>query len=215
MTINVIKLNPSQELALVRARDGDCKQDKNEGGADAKLAQDQKAPRANEKASQDQKAAARLVRIPIEPEKPIPLSPLLCVLPDDFTKEEFLTITRFEINGLQDLNAGGESGECSQDKNEGGDKKDAPICFCARIQTKEREFKCPIPAAIDFSQAKNFSLEKTFSLAKDFFQDQERRDKKSRSAESVLLAPTSFYFARAEISKNTWSLYDAVWKKMR
>lgn len=201
MTLNVIKLNPSQELALVRARDGDCKQDKNEGGADAKLAQ-------------DQKAAARLVRIPIEPEKPIPLSPLLCVLPDDFTKEEFLTITRFEINGLQNLNAGGESGECSQDQNGGGDKKDAPICFCARIQTKERELKCPIPAAIDFSQAKNFSLEKTFSLAKDFFQDQERRDEKSRSAESVLLAPTSFYFARAEISKNTWSLYDAVWKKI-
>ena len=150
-------------------------QDRNSGGAYKKLSQNQKA------------TAALLVRQEIAPQKPIPLSPLLCVLPDDFTKEDFLETEKFEVFSITA-------------------EKDAPLCFCARIQTKKLELKCPIPAAIDFSQAKNVSLEKTFSLAKELSLKSQGKD--------LVLAPTSFYFARAQIGKNTWSLYDAVWLKI-
>ena len=185
-SLNVIKLNASQELALVRARDkalghgGPLVFDKERG----------------------------LVKQAIKAGAPIFLQPLLCVLPEDFTKEEFLAIGRFEIF----------CAECLRDLNAYGTEKGALYLFPALIQSGGRKVRAAIPCAFDFSLAQNFDLQKIFAAAQtavqDFSQDQKGGDKKNQG-QDLVLPPTSFYFARAEISKNTWSLYDAVWKKLR
>ena len=187
-SLNVIKLNASQELALVRARDkalghgGPLVFDKERG----------------------------LVKQAVKEGAPIFLQPLLCVLPEDFTKKEFLAIIRFEIF----------CAECFQDLNADGAEKGALHLFPALIESGGRQVRSAIPCAFDFALAQNFDLQKIFSSAQsaarnqNLSQDQEGGDKKNQG-QDIVLAPTSFYFARAEISKNTWSLYDAVWKKIR
>ena len=240
MNLNVIKLNPSQELALVRVRDKALEleglklwkaKDRNADATDSKASQDHNADDQN--CRQDQKAAAPLlVRQEIAPGKPIPLSPLLCVLPDDFTKEEFLAIEKFEIYAAECLqDQKGRDEECRQDLNAGAaDSKasqaqelGALYCFPAIIQSGGRKIRAAIPCAFGFPLAQNFDLKKIFAAAQtaakdsaqnqNFSQDQEGGDKKNRG-QDLVLTPTSFYFARAEISKNAWSLYDAVWKKL-
>lgn len=237
MDFNVIKLNPSQELALVRARDKalgleglKVMQAKDLRGLER--LQDLNASVADSKAAQNQKAADHLlVRQEIAPGKPIPLSPLLCVLPDDFTKEEFLAIKKFEVYAAecwQDKK--GRDLERRQDLNASGDKKasqaqdlGALYYFPAIIQSGGRKIRAAIPCAFGFALAQNFDLQKIFAAAQTavqdfsqdhaFSQDQEGGDKKNQG-QDLVLTPTSFYFARAEISKNTWSLYDAAWKKL-
>ena len=187
-SLNVIKLNASQELALVRARDKTL-------GHGAPLVFDKERG---------------LVKQAVKAGAPIFLQPLLCVLPEDFTKKEFLAIARFEIF----------CAECLQDLNADGAEKGALYLFPALIESGGRQIRSAIPCAFDFALAQNFDLQKIFAAAQsavrdqDFSKGQEGGDKKNQGQELVL-APTSFYFARAEISKNTWSLYDAIWKKIR
>ena len=255
MNLNVIKLNPSQELALVRVRDKALgldglklwkAKDRNADAAASKVLQDQEA--ADKNCRQDQEAAAPLiVRQEIAPGKPVPLSPLLCVLPDDFTKEEFLAIEKFEIYGAECLqDQKGRDLECRQDLNEDADKKalqdlnagaadskalqdlnasaadskalkaqelGALYYFPAIIQSGGKKIRAAIPCAFGFALAQNFDLQKIFAAAQKCAQDQEGDDKKNQG-QDLVLTPTSFYFARAEISKNAWSLYDAAWKKL-
>ena len=230
MNLNVIKLNPSQELALVRARDKALgleglklwqTKDRNANASNSKASQDQKA--ADKNCRQDQEAAAPLlVRQEIAPGKPVPLSPLLCVLPGNFTKEDFLAIEKFEIYAAecwqdqkgrdeeyrQDLNGGAADSKALKAQELG-----ALYCFPAIIQSGGRKTRAAIPCDFDFSLAQNFDLQKIFAAAQKCAQDQEGGDKKNQG-QDLVLSPTSFYFARAEISKNTWSLYDAVWKKL-
>lgn len=171
-SLNVIKLNASQELALVRARGKSL-------GPGGPLAFDKERG---------------LVKQVVKAGTPIFLQPLLCVLPDDFTKEEFLEITRFEIAALQDFSADG-----------------ALYCFPALIESGGRQIRSAIPCAFDISIAQNFDLQKIFAAAQAFLQED---GGKKNQGQDLVLTPTSFYFARAEISKNAWSLYDAVWKKL-
>ncbi len=212
MNLNVIKLNPSQELRLKKARSDFF-------GKAESLELDKESG---------------LFRQKIKEGRAIFLEPLLCLLPEDFTKDEFLAITRIEIKGLQaqdprgkdrsqDLDAGGADKNNSQDQD-----SRALYYFPALVESGGRHFQAAIPCAFGFELAKNFDLQKIFAaaqsaaqravLVQNFPQDQNAApqsdaDKKKRG-QDLVLAPTSFYFARAEVTQNTWSLYDALWKKL-
>lgn len=168
MTFNAIKLNPSQELALLKARDALL----GSGGA----------------LSMDKKSG--LVLQPIGPDQPIFLRPLLCVMPDDFGKEDFLSIKKFEI--FHPLKA-------NLNKNE-------PLCFWAKIIAGDKTFAAPIPFALPYSFSKDFSLEKIFELTKTL-------TNKEEGAEAFFL-PTSFKFCQVQTTKNEWRLDKDIWKNL-
>ena len=144
------------------------------------------------------------------------LEPLLCVLPEDFGKEKFRARESLEIFPPKKASQAQEAA--------------ALYYFPALVKSGGRQFNAAIPCAFDFALAQNFDLQKIFAAAQDISQDQSAAliqnipqaqeaapqsdaDKKSRG-QDLVLAPTSFYFARAEITQNTWSLYDALWKKL-
>ena len=168
MTFNAIKLNPSQELPLLKARDALL----GSGGA----------------LSLDKKSG--LVRQTIQPGQPIFLRPLLCVMPDGFDKEKFLSIKKFDI--CRPLNA-------NLDKNQ-------PLCFWAKITASDKSLAAPIPFALPYSFANGFSLEKIFELTKAMTYKEE-------SAEPFF-SPTSFKFCQVHATKNEWSLDKDIWKNL-
>ena len=181
MTLNIVKLNPSQELRLKKARADFL-------GKAEPLELDKKSG---------------LLRQKIKEGRAVFLEPLFCVLPDDFTKEEVLSVTRFECYPMQ--------------------KSEGIFFFPALLESGGRQFQAAIPCAFDFAITQNFDLQKIFAAAQSAAVQnisqapkaapQSDADKKNRS-QDLVLAPTSFYFARAVITKNTWSLYDAAWKKL-
>lgn len=218
MNLNVIKLNPSQEVRLKKAR----------------------ADFFGNVAPLDLDKKSGLFRQKIKEDGAIFLEPLLCVLPEDFGKEEFRELKSLEIfspqkdfvqdqnsrgqNGSQDLDADGADKNNSQAQDSG-----ALYYFPALVESGGRQFNAAIPCAFGFELAKNFDLQKIFAAAQSAAQNavivqkvsqdqnaapQSDADKKKRD-QDLVLAPTSFYFARAEITQNTWSLYDALWKKLR
>lgn len=174
MDFNAIKLNPSQELKLLKARDALL-------GKGAPLQVDKNSGRVRQKVLAGQA---------------IFLQPLLCLTPDDFDKEEFLSITKFEIY----------SPKSAAITKAGERPAGLPTCFWARITAKERALSLPIPFALDQTFAKDFSLEKIFSLAADLA---------ANANLDFLFCPSSFKFCRAQITKNEWRLYDDVWKKLK
>ena len=213
MNLNVIKLNPSQEVRLKKAR----------------------ADFFGNVAPLDLDKKSGLFRQKIKEDGAIFLEPLLCVLPEDFGKEEFRALKSLEIfspqkdfvqdqnprgqNGSQDKKAPSANSKASQAQDSG-----ALYYFPALIESGGRHFQAAIPCAFGFELAKNFDLQKIFAAAQsaaliqEVSQDQKAAtqsdaDKKSRD-QDLVLAPTSFYFARAEIAQNTWNLYDALWKKL-
>lgn len=191
MDFLAIKLNPSQELKLAKAANGFL------GSGGPLLPGSQKG----------------LVRQPVEQGQPIFLRPLLCVMPDDFTKEEFLSIEKFEIFLPRKKNS----------------DKIQPLCFWTKIWTRPgslakncppandalsnaRLLAAPIPFALPFSWAKDFSLEKVFETAKDLAQDS--RSPEEECEEEPFYRPSSFKLCEAWASKNEWKLYDLAWKKL-
>ena len=193
MTFNAIKLNPSQELKLVQAANDLL------GPGGPLLPGPQKG----------------LVRQPIEQGQPIFLRPLLCILPDDFGKEEFLSIEKFEIF-------------LPRKKSPPQNK---PLCFWAKIWTRPGSpandcppandcqpanagvpIIAPIPFALDFSFAADFSLQKVFELAKDLAGNNGSAEKEFEP--DSLYNPSSFKLCEAWASKNQWKLYDLAWKKL-
>ena len=206
MTLNIIKLNPSQELKLKKKRADFF-------GKSEPLELDKKSG---------------LIRQRIVEGRAIFLEPLLCVLPEDFGKEEFRALESLEIFPPKKASQAQES---AADKNSSQAQEAAALYyFPALVKSGGRQFNAAIPCAFDFALAQNFDLQKIFAAAQDISQDQSAAliqnipqaqeaapqsdaDKKSRG-QDLVLAPTSFYFARAEITQNTWSLYDALWKKL-
>ncbi|MBR5097158.1 MAG: hypothetical protein IK094_08655 [Treponema sp.] len=180
MNFFAIKLNPSQELKLAKAANDFL------GPGGPLLPGSQKG----------------LVRQPVEQGKPIFLRPLLCVMPDDFNKEEFSSIEKFEIFLPRKKNP----------------EQEKPLCFWAKIWTRpgsqanERFLVAPIPFAIPFSMAKDFSLEKVFETAKDLARDS--RSPEEECQEEPFYSPSSFKLCETEASKNEWKLYDLAWKKL-
>ena len=191
MNFFAIKLNPSQELKLVKAANDFL------GPGGPLLPGSQKG----------------LVRQPVEQGKPIFLRPLLCVMPNDFSKEEFLSIEKFEIF-------------LPRKKNQPQEK---PLCFWAKIWTRPgslanncppsnnalsnaRLLALPIPFALPFSWAKDFSLEKVFDLAKDLARDS--RSPEGECQAEAFYSPSSFKLCEVQASKNEWKVYDLAWKKL-
>ncbi|MBO7122859.1 MAG: hypothetical protein J6V90_06225 [Treponema sp.] len=174
MNFYAIKLNPSQELKLVKAANGFL-------GPGGPLSLDKKTG---------------LVRQPVTKDRPIFLRPLLCVLPDAFEKEEFLSIEKFEIFAPDEMAAAA-----------------LPTCFWAKITTPARILWAPIPFAIPYSLAKDFSLEKVFDLSKSFPRGDGSAEKQEREPEPFYF-PSSFKLCEASASKNEWKLYDLAWKKL-
>ena len=178
MTFTAIKLNPSQELKLLKARAALF-------GSGQPLSLDKKNGRVRQK---------------VLPGQAIFLRPLLCVTPDDFGKEEFLSIKKFELYSPRAAaqNAGQSAGH--------------PTCFWARLETKARRLLLPIPFALDYSFSNDFSLEKVFSLAAEL---RAGADKGALDGMDFLFCASSFKICRAEITKNEWRLYDEAWKKVK
>lgn len=173
MNFYAIKLNPSQELKLVKAASDLL-------GPGGPLSFDKKSGR---------------VRQMIMPGQPIFLRPLLCAMPGDFDKEEFLTIEKLEIFLPR--------------KKIPSSKK--PLCFWVQIATKARRLLLPIPFALDYRFAKDFSLEKVFSLSAEFSSG---ANEGALDTSDFLFCASSFKICRAEITKNEWRLYDEAWKKL-
>ena len=178
MDFNAIKLNPSQELKLLKARAALF-------GSGQPLSLDKQSGRVRQKFLAGH---------------PIFLQPLLCLVPNDFDKEEFLSIQKFEIHSPKGAAAG------------------LPTCFWARITTKARALSLPIPFALDHTLAKDFSLEKIFALAAGLADSANR----ANAAETCvfdgldfLFCPSSFKLCRVQTTKNEWRLYDDVWKKLK
>ncbi len=233
MNLNVIKLNPSQELRLKKA----CS---DFFGKAEPLELDKESG---------------LFRQKIKEGRAIFLEPLLCLLPEDFSEEEFRALKSLEIfppqkafvqnrsqaqeaaannkalqaqdprgkDRSQDLDAGGADKNNSQ-----GQDSRALYYFPALVESGGRQYRAAIPCAFGFELAQNFDLQKIFAAAQSAAQNavivqkvsqdqnaapQSDADKKKRG-QDLVLAPTSFYFARAEVTQNTWSLYDALWKKL-
>lgn len=205
-SFNSIKLNASQELQLKKARADFF-------GKEEPLELDKKSG---------------LLRQKIQAGRPIFLEPLLCLLPEGFAEEEFRALESLEIFSPKKACVQ----DCSKDKkappenNKASQAQEAAALyyFPAIVASGGRQFQTAIPCAFGFELAQNFDLQKIFAAAQsaaliqEVSQDQKAAtqsdaDKKSRG-QDLVLTPTSFYFARAEISQNTWSLYDALWKKL-
>lgn len=190
MTFNAIKLNPSQELKLAKAGDSLL-------GPGGPLSLDKQSGRVRQK---------------VQAGQAIFLRPLLCVLPQDFSQEEFLSIQKFEIFAPLSMSASTSAAAApTADPT-------APACFWARISTRARVLIAPIPFALDFSLAKDFSLEKVFALAADLadsFGVAAGADGGLLAGQKFLFCPSSFKICRAQITKNEWRLYDEAWKKLK
>lgn len=177
---NVIKINPSQELKLEQARD-------------AFLGK-------GEPVFFDKESG--LVRQKIDAKRPIFLWPLLCVLPDDFTKEDFLEISRLNFF---------RPASCKMD-SKAQDQGDL-YYFPALIKAKGRQFFAALPCAFTLPKKQAFDLQKIFERAKSI--TELLPQEKKWDEEKAFFAPSSFYFSLAQISENEWRLYDAQWKKLR
>ena len=174
MIFSAIKLNPSQELKLAKAATDFL-------GPGGPLSLDKKSG---------------LVRQQTGPGQPIFLRPMLCIMPDGFSEEEFLSIQKFEICLEREKNL----------------RPEEPACFWAKIWTRPRFLVRPIPFALGWRAATDFSLEKVFLAARDRFSFT-GMDAENDAGETVL-RPSSFKFCRAEISEREWKLFDELWKKL-
>ncbi len=167
MTFNAIKLNPSQEIKIIKARD--------EALGQETLFFDGKKKLAWKTISRGQIVFLR---------------PIICLIPDDLQKEEFLLTERFKIF-------------LSTDKSR------LPICFWAKIKTPRREAMAPIPIAFEWGKKNFFDLQNPFLEAKKIMPPEERDLGQS------FFCPSSFKLCRAEILKNEWKIFDEVWKKAK
>lgn len=199
-SFNAIKLNASQELQLKKARASFL-------GPGGPLGLDKKSG---------------LIKQKIEAGGTIFLEPILCLFENGFGKDEFYALESLEIflpksAVIQVQKARGKKTDDCQKSGVDGQK--SLFYFPTRAILQGRDFWGLAPCALTFEWSKDFSLEKVFLAAKDLSAAQvlpkARADDKGEDGKKALLCPTSFYLARAEISKNTWSLYDAVWKKLR
>ena len=181
MTLKSIKLNPSQERTLQKALEDFF-------GTRESLSFDKKS--------------GRLFCEVLE-KKPVFLRPLLCLLPKDFDKEEFLSIKRMEILGPK------EAGEI--------------FYFPTAIQSGRRFIECSLPCAFFYDFKKPFDLQRIFAAAESSAQKGKNESgsnpfeekKRRRNEKDFFFAPTSFKFCRVEIFQNEWRLYDDIWKKLR
>lgn len=196
MTFYAIKLNPSQELKLAKAGDSLL-------GPGGPLSLDKQSGRVRQK---------------VQAGQAIFLRPLLCVLPQDFSQEEFLSIQKFEIFAPLSMSASTSAAAAPT-----ADPR-APACFWARIATRARVLIAPIPFALDYSLAKDFSLEKVFALAADLADSfgfaagagpADGADGGLLAGQKFLFCPSSFKICRAQATKNEWRLYDEAWKKLK
>lgn len=152
---NVIKINPSQELKLEQARDAFFGK--------------------GEPVFFDKESG--LVRQKIDAKRPIFLWPLLCVLPDDFTKEDFLEISRLNFF---------RPASCKMD-SKAQDQGDL-YYFPALIKAKGRQFFAALPCAFTLPPKKAFDLQKFLSAQSqswNFFPKKKNGTKKKPSSPQV------------------------------
>ena len=183
MTINIIRLNPSQEIKLAKERDRAL-------GIDGKIYgekafQKKIFQKADGSSSQNGKKECRRVFQEIKPSQPIALSPLFCVPPECFEKSDFSSIKKMECLSVQ--------------------KSGGLYFFPVRITADERLTFASIPCAFDFNLAKNFDLQKIFFMAQKETAVQNLKESKSgadriaQDMEDFSFFPTSFKFCRMEI----------------
>ncbi len=122
-------------------------------------------------------------------EKTFSIAPLICVLEERFSLENFRALKRLSIYKIK--------------------KIENAFFFPCKIELPRSEIFAPLPCATQFKN--NFSLEDFFLEAKKI-----ARNLESISDENdFLFAPTSLKFCQAEFNKNTWQLHDEVWKKIK
>lgn len=125
-----------------------------------------------------------------EPEKIFFTAPLILPLDEDFTREDFLAIKDFSIYKIQ--------------------KYAATFFFPCKIESRQNSIFHLLPCAACIAE-KKFSLKDFFLEAKSFAK---KLDRASFDEKNFLFRATSFEFFRAEITENSWNLFDEIWKKI-
>lgn len=117
-------------------------------------------------------------------------SPLILPLGEDFSREDFLATKDFSIYKIQ------ESASL--------------FFFPCKIESQRNSTFLVLPCATNL-------IEGAFNL-EDFFLEARMLAQKTRrlffDETNFLFRATSFEFFRAEISRNSWNFFDAIWKKI-
>ncbi|MDE6718645.1 MAG: hypothetical protein K2J68_02150 [Treponemataceae bacterium] len=125
-----------------------------------------------------------------EKEKIFFTAPLICVLEENFSREDFLSMKKISIYEIK--------------------KMGNAFFFPCEIELPQSKIFAPLPCATLFKN--DFSLE-------DFFLDAKKiaRDLKTAfcNENDFFFAPTSLKFCQAEFNKNTWQLHGELWKKIK
>ena len=125
-----------------------------------------------------------------ESEKIFFTAPLIVPLGENFSREDFLAIKNFSIYKVQ--------------------KIDSTFFFPCRIESRLNSILSILPCATNLIKGK-------FNL-RIFFLEAKMLARKSNgiffNEKNFLLRATSFEFFRAEITENSWSFFDEIWKKI-
>lgn len=125
-----------------------------------------------------------------EEEKIFFTAPLICVLEENFSRENFLSMKKISIYKIK--------------------KMGNAFFFPCKIDLPQNKIFAPLPCATVFKN--DFSL-------KDFFLDASKIAQNSKNNfyndEDFFFAPTSLKFCQAEFDKNTWQLNGELWKKIK
>lgn len=117
-------------------------------------------------------------------------SPLILPFGEDFSRDDFLATKNFSIYKIQ------ESASL--------------FFFPCKIESRQNSISHILPCAANL-------IEGTFNL-QDFFLEAQTLAQKSNciffDETNFLFRATSFEFFRAEISRNSWNFFDAIWKKI-
>ncbi len=139
-----------------------------------------------------QKESERLVEKQKVPDSFIHLQPMACILPETFTKEDFLSIKSFRVY--------------KSFISEG-----MILAFPCRIEYEKGFLDTSIPFAVKTHDGV-FNLQEVFFKAKEL---PYTFTEVLFSQENIHFIPTSFKMCRARIEENSWALYDDVWKKLK
>lgn len=125
-----------------------------------------------------------------EKEKIFFTAPLICVLEENFSRENFLSMKKISIYKIKKIGNA--------------------FFFPCEIELPQSKIFAPLPCATLFKN--NFSLE-------DFFLDASKIARNSENTfcneNDFFFAPTSLSFCQAKFAKNSWQLHGEVWKKIK
>lgn len=116
------------------------------------------------------------------------IAPLICVLEEDFSQEDFLAMKKISVFKI---------------KNHCG-----TFFFPCEIELPQKKIFAPLPCATEFKG--NFSLEEFFFDAKKI-----ARNWENSFCADFFFSPTSLQFCQAEFEKNAWQMHGEAWKKIK